>query len=105
MVTVNCGSNGTEVTPFWLGRIDRVENANNRNVVLTVEWFALVHGQNGRRLCFTGRYAPMKQNRRSQSDIRSAAVLVYFPALNATGKIPNTVQRLTREALDPFGDS
>ena len=104
MVAVNCGSNVTEVTPFWLGRIEHVENANSNNVVLTVRWFELVQGQKGGSLCYTGRYAPMKQNDQSQSDIPSAAVLVYFPDLNTTGKIPDVVQRLTREALDPFGE-
>ena len=104
MVTVNCGSNVTEVTPFWLGRIENVDNTNSSNVLLTVRWFELVFGQRGGSLCYSGNYARMKRSDQSESDIPSAAVLVYFPELNTTSKIPDVVQRLTREALDPFGE-
>ena len=55
-------------------------------------------------MCSNGSYAPMEQEHQSQNDITSAADLVYFPGLNTTGKIPDVVQRLTRKALDPFGE-
>ena len=104
IVTVNCGSNMNELTPLWLGRVEHVESANSGKVILTARWFQLVKGQRGESSCYTSNYAPMKQNDQSQSDIPSAAVLVYFPELKTTGKIPDVAQRLTREAVDPFGE-
>lgn len=104
MVTVNCGSSSTSATPFWLGKIEDVKESTSGGDRLLVHWYELLGQQAGTDLCYKGKYSPMRRCLDSQTEMSSATILVEFGSLRNDGRIPDLVQRYTREALDPFGD-
>lgn len=104
MVTVNCGAKTSSATPFWLARIEHVSMSESRETMLDVWWYEVYGTCAHKDACYRSPYRPMRNSPDCRDEVSDSSVLVSFGALSDNNTIPESVQRLTREALDPFLD-
>lgn len=103
MVVVNCGSKATPLTPFWVGNITAISKRTSGQVDIDVHWYELSPRQAGsRNLCYTGSYRPMRSG--NVDKIPASSILVDFECLTDRNCLPIQAQKLSREALDVFGE-
>lgn len=102
MLTVNCGAEASDATPFCLAQVIPSKRNPSGTVELLMQWFQLKGGQRGAGsdLCFRGIYEQMYES--DCDNIPASSVLCRFQSLKEEGRIPRMVQRMTHETIEPL---
>lgn len=92
MVTVNCGSKATPLTPFWVGKITSISTRTSGLVDIGVHWYERSPRQTGPlyELCYTGSYRSMRSG--NVGKIPVSSIIVDFDCTDSN-RLPIQAQK------------